>query len=358
MHSNATRPRSRSFTERGNALLATMLLVLVLSPLAAFVAMQSQLDLKIHDHTRTALEAFYVAESGLEHALADLALEPSFERLGRGPDRRPGTADDRLYPFRVPPPVNFPAPPAGYRVEVEAVGSERFDVVSLGRSHGRSQRTVSATVVAGPDPYVPGALSLAEPNPLLDLRDGFSIVGNDDVPAVAVEDENDVDVILTFLTPTAQQRLVGPDGEAPSIRTRSSSSASDLFRLLSQLPTSVTLPDAVAGPLGTGVCVAAQSTRISDADGAGFLVIDGDLSIGGQFEFDGFLLVLGDVEVDDDASVDIDGALLQAPPGDEMRLRGEGEISYDATALRDADRLAPGVLPRRAVVTAWSERLS
>lgn len=358
MESNDARARSRLSTARGNALLATMLLVLVLSPLAAFVAMQSQLDLKIHDHTRTALEAFYVAESGLEHALADLALDPSFERLGLGPDRRPGTPDDLLYPFRVPPPLNFPAPPAGYRVEVEAVGSARFDVVSVGRSYGLSERSVSATVVAGPDPYVPGAVSLAEANPLVDLGDGFSIVGDDDVPAVAVEDENDVDVILSFLTPTAQQRLIGSDGSTPSIETRSSSSASNLFQLLAQLPDAVTLADVVAGPLGTGVHVASQSTRISDADGAGFLVVDGDLSIGGQFEFDGFLLVLGDVEVDDDASVDIDGALLQAPPGDEVRLRGEGEISYDAAALRDADGLAPGILPRRAIVTAWRERLS
>jgi len=77
----------------GNALITVMLATAVLMPLGAFAAMQARLDLLIHHHSRAALEAFYIAESGLEHALADLASDPRFDRLPVGPDGQAATAE-------------------------------------------------------------------------------------------------------------------------------------------------------------------------------------------------------------------------------------------------------------------------
>ena len=66
--------------QSGHALLTTMIAAACLLPLGAFAAMQARLDFLVQHYTRTALETFVVAESGLEHALADLALDPRFDR--------------------------------------------------------------------------------------------------------------------------------------------------------------------------------------------------------------------------------------------------------------------------------------
>ena len=112
----------------------------------------------------------------------------------------------------------------------------------------------------------------------------------------------------------------------------------------------------IHGPLGWGVTMSPRPTRVSDASGGGILIVDGDLSIGGRFEFDGLVIVRGNVDLDSDGDLELKGALLQDTPGAGLRLRGDGSIRYDAATLALVDALAPNVLPRRAVIGAWRER--
>src|SRR5512139_249660 len=98
------RPKPRpTAREDGHALLTALVATALLLPLGAFAVLQARLDFLVQHYTRAASEAFAVAESGLEHARADLARDPRFERLLAGPDRRAGTADDGEYPFAQPP---------------------------------------------------------------------------------------------------------------------------------------------------------------------------------------------------------------------------------------------------------------
>jgi hypothetical protein len=336
-----------------------MLLVVVLTPLVAVVAMQARLDLLVERHGRAALEAFYVAESGLEHALADLAHDPSFDRLIEGADGKRGTADDRLYPFSHPPPAYFPQAPAGYRVETAPAGSGLIEIISYGRSALRSSRAVAVTAVESDEPYLPAALYSGGDGVLLELGDEFHIVGaedggDDDTPAVALDEQADVDVFLHYLRQPAHQRLRGPGG-SPSVKARGGGSLNSMSAALANLAATRTLDGDLRGPLGWGITLSPRSARVTDASGGGVLIVDGDLSIGGRFEFSGLVIVRGNVDLDSDGSLDLEGALLQQSPGHDLRLRGAGEIRWDPAALALVDVLAPGLLPRRALVGGWRE---
>lgn len=346
--------------QTGSALIAVMVLIAVLTPVVAMVATQARLDLTIERHGRAALEAFYVAESGLEHALADLQHDPSFARLEEGPDGRRGTSDDRLFPFSSPPPAYFPAPPAGYHVETAPAGSGRIDIISTGRSLLRSARAVAATAIESDEPYVPAALYSEGDGVLLELGDDFFVTGadedgDDDTPAVAVDEQDDLDVLLEYLWEPAQQRLRGPGGP-PSTKVRRFGSLGATSAALAGLAAARLLDGDLQGPLGWGIAVSPRSTSVTDASGGGILVVDGNLSISGRFEFQGLVIVRGDVEVEPDAALDLDGALLQESPGHLLRLDGEGEIRYDPATLALLDDLAPDVLPHRALIGGWRER--
>jgi hypothetical protein len=346
--------------QSGSALILVMLLIVVLTPLVASVAMQARLDLLIERHGRAAHEAFYVAESGLEHALADLAHDPSFNRLVDGADGRQGTADDRLYPFSHPPPPYFPQAPFGYRVETAPLGADVIEIISYGHAALQSSRVVSATAIKSRDPYLPAGLSAAGDGVVLDLGDDFYIDGaaaggDDDTPAVALDDDADVDVFLQSLSEPARQRLRGPGG-SPSVTRRRLGSLASMADVLANLATTRVPDGEVHGPFGWGITMSPRATQVSDASGGGILIVDGDLSIGGRFVFDGLVIVRGNVDLGSDGDLELKGALLQDSPGRDLRLRGGGSIRYDPAILALVDALAPNVLPRRALIGAWRER--
>jgi hypothetical protein len=347
-------------TERGSALTAAMILSGALVPLAAYVLLRAELDVLVQEHTRRSLEAFFVAESGLAHALADLSWDPSFERLGAGPDGRPGTADDALYPFRDPPPPFFPAPPSRYRVEVERVDGSTCDVVSYGIGIGLSSRVVLTRVRGSPAPYVPAATFTAHPE-VIEVSDSFVVQGGTsslgaDVPAVATEDDPDVNVILARLSAAARAHLIGPGG-SPSVAKRGFRALGGITSAIARLAGATPLPETVQGTLGFGVFSSAQSTDVGNSDGSGVLVVDGNLRVNGHFVFAGLVLVGGDVLAEPGSSLEISGALLQGRPGRALRLAGDGTIAYDAAALAAADTLSGHLLPRRALIGAWREKL-
>jgi hypothetical protein len=355
--------RRRERREAGNALVSVMLFTAALLPLGAFAALQAQLDLVIEHRTRAATEAFEVAESGLAHALADLAAAPEFERLERGPDGVRGTGDDAEYPFAAPPPQFFPRPPMHYDVEVEALDSDVVEIVSHGTGNYLAARTVAASVVRSSTPYVPAALSVGASEVSIDLGDAVVLDGvdaqtpdEDPVAGVALDDDYDVDVFLSQLPLATRQRLRGAGGSPSAVR-HSFSSAANLAQLLAALPDAEELiGQPIQGPFGNGVRVVRGSTEVRDAEGSGILVVDGDLQISGNFAFAGILLVAGDLHSEPDSSLDIAGAVVLGASTRTVELLGQGTIGYASAALQSADALAPGLLPHRAVPVAWRER--
>lgn len=347
-------------TQTGHALLTTMIAAACLLPLGAFAAMQARLDFLVQHYTRTALETFVVADSGLEHALADLALDPRFDRLLVGPDRQAGTADDGTYPFAHPPPAWFPAQPFRYEVRVTAQGPDALELVASGFGPLNATRVVAATVVRDASPYVPGALALAARDAALALGADFRItgvepVGNDaGLPAVAVDGVTAAAALAARLPPASTAQLLGRGG-APSIADAALPSAEALAATAANRVEARAIGSEVRGAFGDGLFISPASLQLVDASGSGVLVVDGALELSGATSFSGLIVALGGLMFDADSQAAIDGAVLVGSSGAVVSLRGDGHITYDPRVIRQVDTAFPGLLPRRARVTGWHE---
>jgi len=338
-----------------------MLAAACLLPLGAFAAMQARLDALVQHHTRIGLETFTVAESGLEHALADLAGDSRFDRLLAGPDGQVGTGDDGEYPFSQLPPEFFPRSPFRYQVRVALRAPDTLDITARGFGPLAATRAVVATVVRSTQPYVPAALALAAPDPSVLLGDEFRVTGvesrPDDagLPAVAVDDADAATALAARLPPDGAARLTGRGG-SPSIASSHVPSCDALAGLAARRAEAQPLGSEVSGALGDGLFVSPASVRLADASGSGILVVGGALDLSGASTFSGLVVALGDVRLDSGGSLAIDGALLVGPQGGLVSLRGAGHVAYDQRVIERIDAAFAGLLPRRARVTGWREQ--
>ncbi|MGD9765803.1 MAG: hypothetical protein AB7V27_19075 [Candidatus Binatia bacterium] len=347
--------RSRA-AESGHALLAALIATAMLLPLGAFAVMQARLDFLLQHHTRAAAESLAVAESGLAHALADLATEPRFERLLSGPDQRPGNADDGQYPFRSAPPEFFPAAPYRYEVRVAGLTSDRAEIVARGFGRLGAMRAVVAAVERSPFSHLPGALASAAPAVDLLLARDWRIEGSPaaEVPAMAVRSEAVAAQLRDRLTAEEGARLTGPGGR-PSLIPAGIPDVGALLEQARRRGEAQSLRAEVDGAVGDGLFVRNGSLHLLNASGSGILLIDGALEITGSCEFHGVILVAGDLRVAPDAEVAIAGAVVQGAGGGALVLRGRGRIGYDAEVVERVGAAHPGLLPARARVTGWRE---
>jgi hypothetical protein len=346
--------------ERGYALLLTLAITALVAPLGVFALMQARVDLILARHARTATQLFYVADSGLERALADLRLDPIFDRLLAGPDGKEGTGDDGKFPFRHSPPASFPSAMFRYAVSVARQGNNRVDIVSRGIAESGASQAVSASVVRDPTPMVPGATCSTVGEWGFALGDEFRISGIDrngrldPVPALALADEETASTIKARLGPEPGDRLPGVGG-APSVRV---GAIPDLKKRIDSLLANPQAREAVVdetNSLGSGLLVSQGALYIESASGSGILLVDGDLRVTTSFAFDGLVLVFGDVVFDRGSSVQVHGAIVQGGSAVRLELLGDGEIVYDSRLIEELDTRFGGILPRRAIVTGWRE---
>lgn len=340
--------------ERGHALLTALIATALLLPLGAFAVLQARLDFLVQHYGRAASEALAVAESGLEHALADLARDPRFERLLAGPDGRAGTPDDGEYPFVQAPPAFFPAAPFRYDVRVAPQAADRVEIVARGYGQLGSVRGVAAAVRRAALPYLPGALAAAAPVVDLELGADWRVAGAAGVPALALGSDEAAERLAAQLDAGARARLAAPAG-TPAVGVAAIPDLDALFAAAARRPDLRAVGGDVGGALGDGVFVAAAGARLRDVSGSGILLVDGPLEIDGTFTFDGLVAAGGGVAVATGAAARIAGCLLQGPRGGALTLRGSGQLVYDEAV---AERLAaayPGLLPSRARVGGWRE---
>ena len=365
--------------ERGTALIATLSIAMILLPLGAFVALQCRTDLMIQRNLREEVETFYVAEAGLEHALADIGSPQSLDDILTGPDRVPATADDGLFPFIEGPSGDFPRPPFRYEVQVTRNGSGVMRLSSQASGPHGTLKIVAANVMRSPLVSTPGSLYVEGDVTHIDLGDaGFVLSGVDHradgtlsndaadtpIPALATPDPDAGSLLREQLVNRGGERLVGAGGN-PSVAT---TPALDIQRYASRLigrPDRVTLPAVAAQDLIVGTADAPQLT-VADGDvaisgslsGSGILVIPGALTVTGRLAFTGLILSMGGMVFTHESNVVITGALWRAEGQDQrLQLQGTGSVAYSSRALATVDSAFPGLLPHAVIVTGWQEQL-
>jgi len=361
---------------RGSALVAVMGLTALLLPLGAFVALQARMDLLMQRNLCAEIEAFYVAEAGLEHAVAEIQPGTSFDALLAGPDRLRGTPDDGGFPFSEGSPSPFPTLPLRYDVRVAQRQDGWLDVTSSGNGRNGAVKVVGAIVKRSPLPYTPAALYI-EDDAAVDLGAADLMVSGNDhrgadaasvpsaappvIPALATS-RADAEPELRRLLAGSAARLVGA-GESPSIVATVPLDVQALVSAGAQNPARI----AVASTVATAVFGSADAPRIAVADdlevteqlsGAGLLIVRGMLHVTGSLSFSGLVVALGGIICESSSSVYVTGALWRgASPDPRLYLAGHGAIAYSSAALTAADMAFPGLLPHAVAVAGWQEVL-
>jgi hypothetical protein len=367
-------------SNRGTALMATLIIIMILLPLGAYVVLQCRTDLMIERNFGAEIEAFYAAEAGLEHALAEIDPGQAFDDVLAGPDRIAGTADDGSFPFREGPPGAFPFPPLGYDVRVTAAGHNVLSIVSRGTGRYGATKVVTALVV--PLAFTPAALYSQGDIRRLDLGGGQLLLSGLDypssdspasptgtaapVPALASPNADaEQDLRRRLPEENLAGRLVG-SGDTPSIATSSAINVQTYADRFAAQPACVHLSalgdTAVLGTPGTpqislveGDAVISESDQLS---GSGVLVVRGTLHVTGTLKFTGLIIALNGILLELSGKATITGALWQGPTMDDrLQLRSSGAIVYSSRALAAADAAFPGLLPHAAVVSGWEEEL-
>ena len=366
--------------ERGIALITVLLLLLIVTPLAAMAFLQARTDWLLERNLLAEQQAFHVAEAGLEHALAVIRPGTPLGSLWTGRDGIAGTADDGVFPFEDGVPAPFPHAPFRYDVRVER-RDRGVGLVSTGVGRHGAQKTVRGIVDQSPLPFTPGAVSAQADGLRLELGTaGFRLSGHDHrlsdepgsatgsapaVPGLAVGTDGAVAALRARLGPDGRARVQGGGGE-PSIASGTTLDVEAVVNAVVQRPDVIALSTLQAteqlslGERSTPrITVVSGDADISGAvDGAGILIVRGALRVSGSFRFTGPVMVLGAVAGDTASTVVVHGALWQAASRDaRVEFLGRGAVVYSSEALQLVDAAFPTVLPHHAVLVGWEEVL-
>jgi hypothetical protein len=366
-------------SNRGTALVAALVIIMILLPLGVFVALQCRMDLAIQRNLRTEIEAFYVAEAGLQHAVAEIRPGTSFDYLLLGPDHTAGTADDGVFPFAEGSPAAFPRAPFHYEVTIVDAGHGTIRLISRGLGEQGAVRVVEGLVRRSESPFTPAALYAEGDLSGFDLgTNGFSLSGFDHRPddsngstseahppvAALCGTRPDIEAFLRERFPDAVGRLVGAGG-TPSVATGAALGLQDYVSAVSQRPECVVLPPTSGGNLVFGTQAAPRLTRVAGSldvsdflTGSGLLVVDGLFHVTGEMQFYGLVIAMGGVVFETSSRVSITGALWSGCSQDErVQFHGTGAVAYSGDALIAADRNWPTLLPHAVALAGWQEQL-
>lgn len=99
-----------------------------------------------------------------------------------------------------------------------------------------------------------------------------------------------------------------------------------------------------------------QDAVLSGGRGQGILLVDGDLKVGGGFEFYGPVIVRGTLNVEGQSGSKLNGAVMAANVNlDQSTVLGDATVRYSDCAVTRAKQAA--AVPRRVTQRAWVEGL-
>jgi hypothetical protein len=334
----------------GSALVGALLALCLAAGTAALLAELGRTTLTRARIDRDAALAWYLAEAGLADTVAAMPPDTTFTRVL--PWSAAGPADPAAGAFVAEVHDASPDNPA---VDI----NQRIVVRITAAGPGPVRRRLEAVVGREPDPFFPGAATLA--GDVSNLTGDFRLDGGDgamdtgcvmpgsgraragvSIPEGAV------------VPPLDHPEQVTGTGGTPSVARRR---PPDLTPLATS--TSAVRPAPSAQPLSLGTTTAPQFTVIENdvtidgiVNGAGVLYTSGRLRVTGTLDFTGILAAAGGIEVATAGALRVCGALWAAG-APALDARGRGAVHASSDAIRWAAQLAP--LPARARVLAARE---
>jgi hypothetical protein len=94
------------------------------------------------------------------------------------------------------------------------------------------------------------------------------------------------------------------------------------------------------------------------------LIVEGDITITGNFTFNGLVIARGEMEVQLSGNAGVFGGLMIGGVGPgvdaefELDVRGSAKVCYSTQGLAKADAVGPNVRPAPTKLIAWHEKLN
>jgi hypothetical protein len=255
--------------------------------------------------------------------------------------------------------------------QTDEADEDVFELVSTG-SHGTAVRRVVGYLSREPGmPPIDSAMVLYKTNPQvqIDFKGTGYIRGADTnmdgtagpqatQAGLSIKSPGTIASLTANYAVDQPARITGNNGP-PSLRV--TTSTFDLNALIAEVTAS---PDIVLGAAyvnatwGTAPAGPWRHVRrggdlqlSGNVQGTGVLLVTGKLQVTNTFRWDGLVIVLGDVQMD--GNVTINGALIQGPASNQTQFANNVKIRYSSEALSLA---LPGIgLGKFTVVSGWQE---
>lgn len=381
--------------ERGGALVATLLVLVLMLTVGTAALLNSTFDLKSTTHYYTGTQAFYAAESGLLHALN------AINRAGVSDFQR--DVVNQWSALLTPNPQSLP----GYDTYTYQVGltadparpATRGTIRAVGLAPSNARRVIRAIVEKAPTYKGRGAIYLAADAVNTQFSgNGFDVDGNDHdrfgalVPGGVVEaglaTRSDAvrSSVVQSLNTQQKDNVRGLGFSTvpltPSVIPTGGPSVSDLDNIIADIlsnPNVVvdnssnvnanTTFGTVEHPQITHLTAASfKVTANGNASGAGILIVDGSITINGNFDFIGWILVRGETIINDSTSVSGETTALGNAnilgslwTGDlVVKVGGSAIINFCEFCLSLADQVpdaSQGYIPKTMRIVSWEEEL-
>jgi Tfp pilus assembly protein PilX len=243
-------------------------------------------------------------------------------------------------------------------LDTDEADEDVFRIVSTGNSRGVPR--VIATYLGRTSflPSVGGAVTSHNPAMIIDLGGTSSINGNninidgtagnpaDSLAGMSIASPGTTANLLAQLTPAEQAKVTGVGG-TPSLSVTPALDLVTLAAVARNAANLVLTNHTYSGlqfgnaSLGTGFITYREGdVRFQgNVQGAGLLVVTGNLTLAGTFRFDGIIICLG--EIDNAAgTADVFGGVITASSSPSIKLRGTSQMRFSKEAVDLAKSLA------------------
>ncbi|MBU4184599.1 MAG: pilus assembly PilX N-terminal domain-containing protein [Proteobacteria bacterium] len=377
--------------EKGMVLPLGLMFLAIIAILGTTAVIVTTTDLKIGTNYKLSKQAFYVAEAGIQRAANALKAGASngFDDELLGSDGSSGTSDDGILSFGSS--VNFGDGTYAVQVTDNNDDGDLFSdldnkviITSTGTVNNAS-KTIEA-VYYYRKVKVDGALGIYGTNPAVELGGGSEIDGRDynvppdfdcsgagctatlaggapAEPGIYAEEAITQVGLITDETDPKQNVFGDPPVDEDG---GGEGSVSDWQNFANSLTPDLTVDSATEGTITENIFGNRdnpQITMITDSagtgthlsgtiDGAGILIVNGDLQITGTFHFEGLVIVMagGDLVVTGTGRSIIYGSVVLAGSGasSEVDYGGHASIRYSSQGMDSAADTLSGL-------SAWRE---